>query len=455
MKKNDLIGLKSNPKELNHFLKTSTVSDLLKLLKNFGYINKEFDYQPLLSALKHSNDKIRSLIIKNLAKSKDTSLINLYEDIVNSDKSNDVKKEAVSAIGRTRNEKVIPILTKYLKHKNPEIVLQAIRGLLVFKTNLEVSTNLKKLNKHKNEIVRKVINIEFGEKKTSKKNDQVNSPSFLKNLAVHGDVLQILKNVPEESVHLTFTSPPYYNARDYSIYESYEEYLEFLSSVFNEVHRITKEGRFFILNTSPIIIPRVGRKYSSIRYPIPYDIHTKIINNGWEFIDDIVWVKNEASVINRNGGFFQYRKPLSYKPNARTESVMVYRKKTNKLIDWNIDQYPEKIIEESKIKGKYESSNVWEIDPSSDKNHSAVFPEELCNRIISFYSFIGDLIFDPFGGRGTVGKTAQKLKRNYFLTEIDEKYFNFMKKYIGEKKGNNFISVEQFNEFKKDKEILR
>jgi len=73
------------------------------------------------------------------------------------------------------------------------------------------------------------------------------SPDFMKNIVVYGDVKEILKFVPDESIHLTFTSPPYYNARDYSIYSSYKEYLEFLEEVFKEVYRVTKEGRFFIL----------------------------------------------------------------------------------------------------------------------------------------------------------------------------------------------------------------
>ena len=57
---------------------------------------------------------------------------------------------------------------------------------------------------------------------------------------------------------------------------------------------------------------------------------------GWEFIDDIVWKKPETSVKNRNARFMQHRKPLAYKPNVVTEYVMVYRKETDRLIDWNI-----------------------------------------------------------------------------------------------------------------------
>ena len=54
------------------------------------------------------------------------------------------------------------------------------------------------------------------------------------------------------------------------------------------VHRVTKEGRFLIINTSPVIMKRFARDHSSIRYPIPFDLHSILVKNGWEFIDDIV-----------------------------------------------------------------------------------------------------------------------------------------------------------------------
>ena len=125
-------------------------------------------------------------------------------------------------------------------------------------------------------------------------------------------------------------------------------------------------------------------------YPIPYDIHPLLVKMGWEFIDDIVWVKPEASVKNRNAGFLQHRKPLGYKPNAISEMLMVYRKKTDKLIDWNMHQYNRNKVEESKVLGKYETTNIWYIDPTFDRVHSAVFPLQLCDRIIKYYSFVND-----------------------------------------------------------------
>ncbi len=60
--------------------------------------------------------------------------------------------------------------------------------------------------------------------------------------------------------------------------------------------------------------------------------------------------------------------------------------------------YPQNIIKESKVKGEYETTNVWRIDPTFDKVHTAVFPVELCKRVIQYYSYKGDLIFDPFAG---------------------------------------------------------
>lgn len=273
----------------------------------------------------------------------------------------------------------------------------------------------------------------------------------LKNTVVHGDVRKILKSVPEDSIHLTFTSPPYYNARDYSIYSSYKDYLEFLNEVFKEVHRVTKEGRFLLINTSPIIIPRISRQHSSKRYPIPFDLHNYIVNAGWEYLDDIIWLKPETSVKNRIGGFLQHRKPLGYKPNTVTEMIMVYRKKTTKLLDWNIRQYPKEIVDKSKVSDGFETNNVWKIDPVYSKNHTAVFPIELCKKVIKYYSFEGDLVFDPFGGSGTFGRAAKALNRLFFLTELKDEYFEYMKS--TKKSSSSFDELKtkflEYKEFKK------
>src|SRR5699024_11110223 len=119
----------------------------------------------------------------------------------------------------------------------------------------------------------------------------------------------------------------------------------------------------------------------------------------------------------------QYRKPLMYKPNAVTEQIMVYRKKSHKLIDWNIRSYSEDVVENSLVKNGFERSNIWEIDPVFDKTHSAVFPYKLCEKIIQYYSFQNDLIFDPFAGSGTLAEASLDNERNIFMTEVSKEYF--------------------------------
>ena len=436
--------LKNDPKDFSSFLQNQNDGIIIYVLEKLGKLENGYSKEPLQNLLNHSNENIRALSIKNLAKIQDINLLPTFIKYASIDESTIVRREAVSAIGRLRNEKAIPALINFLKDKDPKVIMQAIRGLLVFSSNSNVKNELKKLLNHPNELIREVINKEINgvqyQSKSQQKHDEF--PEFLKNTVVHGDVQEIIKYVPDESVHLTFTSPPYYNARDYSIYQSYDEYLNFLERVFKEVHRVTKEGRFLVLNTSPIIIPRISRQHASKRYPIPYDIHPLLIKMGWEFIDDIVWVKPEASVKNRNAGFLQHRKPLAYKPNAVTEMLMVYRKKTDKLIDWNIRQYSWDKVKKSKVLEEYETTNVWRIDPTFDKIHTAVFPLELCKRVVKFYSFVEDLIFDPFAGSGTLGKAALNLNRNFFLTEKEDKYINRIKEELN-KVGNLFNQVDQ------------
>ena len=421
--------LKSNTQAFSFFLKNQNSGTIIHVLENLGRLENKDSKKPLLELLNNSNQHIRSSALKNLAKMSDIKLISVFENHAMKDKSTEVRKEAVSAIGRLRHPDAIPILIKLLDDKDPKVVMQAMRGLFVFSNKIEVKKKLKGLLNHPNELIAEVIKKELNgtvnQPKSLEKHDEF--PEFLKNKIVHGDVQEILKYIPDESIHLTFTSPPYYNARDYSIYQSYNEYLSFLEKIFTEVHRITKPGRFFILNTSPIIIPRISRAHSSKRYPIPYDIHPFLIKMGWEFIDDIIWVKPEASVKNRNAGFLQHRKPLGYKPNAITEMLMVYRKKTDKLIDWNIRQYNEHKLVKSKVMGKYDTTNVWYIDPTFDRVHSAVFPIDLCNKVIRYYSFFGDLVFDPFAGSGTLGHSANKLGRSFLLTEKELTYIDRMK----------------------------
>ena len=99
------------------------------------------------------------------------------------------------------------------------------------------------------------------------------------------------------------------------------------------------------------------------------------------------------------------------------------------------------------MKDGFETTNVWQICPKADKVHSAIFPYDLCKRVIEYYSFVGDLVFDPFGGSGTVGRTANSMNRKFFMTEKDPQYFEYMKSFrsenIFDEKQTQFLTLEQ------------
>ena len=311
---------------------TQEASKILYLLDNLGKLPTGFNGDVFIPLLSHSNTKIRRLAVKNLGKLKDECFLQELTTFACNETTSLTRREAISAIGRMRTEKAIPILTQFLGDTDPKVVLQGLRALQGFKGHPEVEKALATLREHPNEMIRDYFENEKAAKTRSvAKQNHAMSLDVLKNVIVCADVQEMFPLIPDESVHLTFTSPPYYNARDYTIFQSYKAYLDFLTAVFKETYRITKEGRFFVLNTSPVIVPRISRAHSSKRYAIPYDMHPRLTDMGWEFIDDIVWMKPEYAAKNRNGGFCQHRKPLCYKANSVTESVMVSQK--NRQVD--------------------------------------------------------------------------------------------------------------------------
>lgn len=249
---------------------------------------------------------------------------------------------------------------------------------------------------------------------------------------VLGDASDALADYPPGSVQLVFTSPPYFNAKpEYHESEGYAEYLDLLRDVFAKCHDILSEGRFLVVNTSPVLIRRAHRNASSRRLPITFDLHAALDDIGFEFVDDIVWQKPEGAGwhLGRGRRFAADRQPLQYKAVTVTENVVVYRKRTDKLIDWNLRNHPDpEAVQESLIADGYERTNVWRLHPAHRKDHPAVFPEALAERVIRYYSFVGDMVLDPFSGVGTTGRVAGRLKRRFFMVEKSLAYFEIQRR---------------------------
>jgi len=255
--------------------------------------------------------------------------------------------------------------------------------------------------------------------------------SDLRNTIAAGDSEEILQELPAESVDLVFTSPPYYNARpEYADYLSYEEYLLKLRKVIHQVHRVLSEGRFFAINVAPVLIRRASRGEASRRIAVPFDVHQLFIQEGFDFMEDIIWEKPEGAgwATGRGRRFAADRNPLQYKAVPVTEYILIYRKRTARLIDWNIRNHPDQeLVNQSRIEDDYERTNVWRIQPAYDKRHPAIFPLEMAEKIIRYYSFKKDVILDPFAGIGTVGKAAIRLGRRFVLIEQNPAYIDIIR----------------------------
>lgn len=249
---------------------------------------------------------------------------------------------------------------------------------------------------------------------------------------VLGDASDALSGYPPGSVQLVFTSPPYFNAKpEYHESEGYAEYLALLRDVFAKCHDILSEGRFLVVNTSPVLIRRAHRNASSRRLPITFDLHAVLDSIGFEFVDDIVWQKPEGAGwhLGRGRRFAADRQPLQYKAVTVTENVVAYRKRTDKLIDWNLRNHPDQgAVQASLIADGYERTNIWRIHPAHHKAHPAVFPEALAERVIRYYSFVGDMVLDPFSGVGTTGRVAGRLKRRFLMVEKNRAYFEIQRR---------------------------
>lgn len=260
-----------------------------------------------------------------------------------------------------------------------------------------------------------------------------------------GDSVEMLSEMPTASVDLVFTSPPYFNARpEYSDYEEYHQYLFKMRQVIKRTHRILNEGRFFVLNCAPVLLRRANRNEASKRIAVPFDLHQIFIEEGYDFIDDIIWVKPEGAgwATGRGRRFAADRNPLQYKAVPVTEYVLVYRKRTELLIDWHIRSHPDReVITASKVGDDYERTNIWKIHPKTNSPHPAAFPIQLAQKVIQYYSFQGDVVLDPFAGSGTVGKAAAELKRRFVLFDINPEYVDLMRNDVHSWLGRDALDV--------------
>ena len=238
----------------------------------------------------------------------------------------------------------------------------------------------------------------------------------------HGDCVDVLPSL-DVKANLILTSPPYFNARpEYAEWSTYGVYLGFLESAFTACHQLLTDGRYLVVVASHVIVPRFSRSESSHRKAIPFDLHAILERIGFEFIDDIIWVKPQGAGNGRGRQFAVGRRPLAYKPEATTEHILVYRKETDRLIDALLDK------SHGLVEGHYMPTDVWNFNPVTNDAHPAPFPYALSSEVIRLYSVPGDVVLDPMAGSGTTLRAAKDLGRKAIGVEIHEPYCELMTK---------------------------
>lgn len=237
---------------------------------------------------------------------------------------------------------------------------------------------------------------------------------------IHGDCIAGMASMPAGSVDLVVTSPPYFNARDYSHWDDYSEYLGWMEKAIGGMAHILAKGRFLAMVSSPVIVPRSKRQDKSTRLPIPYDLHGLMDRDAWEFVDDIVWAKPTGAGV-RRGGFSVHGMPLAWRPTPVTEMVMVYRRRADWLIDKDIKDAGAR-AKASRTMSPEDGGNIWRLQPMAHPWHPAVFPIDLAARLVRLYSFEGDTVADPFMGSGTTALAAVRLRRHCIGWEANAEY---------------------------------
>lgn len=243
-----------------------------------------------------------------------------------------------------------------------------------------------------------------------------------------------MTELADSSVALTVTSPPYWNAIDYDThasdktqhyrtrayangYSDYDDYLDWLERIFTEVLRVTRPGGHCAIVIGTVLL-------NGQHHPVPFDLVARLTRQEWEFHQDIIWHKCTAGV-KRAGVTIQKPYPGYYYPNIMTEYILVFRKPGPRIYKGRSkEEKAESAFAIDRLFTMDIANNIWHIAPvpPDHLDHPCPFPEEIPLRLITMYSYPGDLILDPFVGSGQTTKVARWLRRQYVGYDIVAKY---------------------------------
>jgi modification methylase len=250
-----------------------------------------------------------------------------------------------------------------------------------------------------------------------------------------------MNELPDESVHLVVTSPPYWQLKDYGdgnqigFNDTYEEYINNLNLTWNECHRVLHKGCRLCIN----IGDQFARSVYYGRYKI-IPIRTEIIkfceSAGFDYMGAIIWQK--VTTCNTTGGAtvmgsfpyprngiikIDYEFILIFKKYGESPKVQKEIKEQSRLTQEEWNQY---------------FTGHWNFSGERQDKHLAMFPEELPRRLIKMFTFVEETVLDPFLGSGTTSLAAKNMGRSSIGYEINENFLPVLKGKIGHHQGNIF-----------------
>jgi DNA modification methylase len=243
----------------------------------------------------------------------------------------------------------------------------------------------------------------------SPKNNEL--PGQFINQIICADSKEFLKKLPDNSIDLIFTSPPYNFGLQYTNNDDashWKDYFDKLFGIFDECIRVLKFGGRFIVNIQPLFSDYI---------PSHHVISNYFMNKKLLWKGEILWEKNNYNC--KYTAWGSWKSPSSPYLKYTWEFLEVFTKGTllkkgdKSKIDITADEFKEFVVAK------------WSLAPErkmKDYGHPAMFPEKLVERVLKLFSYQDDIILDPFNGVGTTTYVSKMLQRKYLGIDISSEY---------------------------------
>ena len=244
-----------------------------------------------------------------------------------------------------------------------------------------------------------------------------------------GDCLELMKDIPDDSIDLTVTSPPYDNLRTYNGNISQWSFEKF-QEIAKELYRVTANGGVvvWVVGDATVKGSETGTSFKQALW---------FKECGFNLHDTMIWVKDGGGAVGSNKCYTQNFEYMFVFSKGIPKTINLIYDKPN--LSFGVDKSgvgrrkidgTKKIEKRKPAKEFSRRNNWWYIPPQKGKEHPAVFPEQLANDHIISWSNEGDTVFDPFMGSGTTGKMAVLNNRKFIGIELDNTYFEIAKERI-------------------------